>query len=735
VCGFAGFISYTNRMACSETTLKKMGAALRYRGPDDESCYQDEILSFVFRRLSIIDVEGGSQPIWNEDNSVFVAVNGEIYNHLELRDSLKNKHTFSTRSDSEILLHLYEEYGTNAFSMLNGMFAAVIWDKRQNKLILARDRLGIKPLYYTETQSGILFGSELKALLMHPECPRSLDWADMVVPGPLEKPAVPTYIKGVQHLPGGYFATCTSQQFTRTQYWDISDSFARPEKTGGDIEAIESSYFNLLQDSVKKRLMSDVPVGLFLSGGIDSSTIAALLAKETSNVHCFTVVERTTYKSGDVEQARNVCESLGLPFYPIYFDTDEIANNFSLSDMEGLICLIESPRFDPEWLFKSELHRAAKKLVPDLKVMLLGQGADEFCGGYSKYLGAHWKNWDDYINNEVTPSISQQVDLTNNIPERFHSYLNTRHFINENEAGIYNIKMKMLTYQLQHFNLWHEDRTSSYHGVESRVPFLDHRLVELLASIPEENQSKLFWNKQLLRNVSKKVLPDYPESHLKVPFFVSDDVVSIDEFIVSICKNIYPEFKEKYLDENNSPFLPEYIDTIYSKVTDGGNESYYQAWKLLEHMSICIFEGFCSNTSTYLDESYFIEKPSFPLIQDEEWDSIINGFDQGKKHVNTVQWTLNSKVTIPQNCEILNPLTENEGGTALVLLDSGQEKLRITIDDDHDWIVMLLDEMGRHVNEPKDVDYWSKRAKIPTEQLVGVLDNLVQGGFLSHVAN
>ena len=735
MCGFAGFISFTKTNSCSETILKNMGSALRYRGPDDESLYQDSFLSFVFRRLSIIDIEGGSQPIWNEDDSIFVAVNGEIYNHIELKQLLKNQHTFRSKSDSEILLHLYEEYGTEAFNMLNGMFAAVIWDKKQGKLLLARDRLGIKPLYYAEIPNGLLFASELKALLMHPECPRSLEWADMAVPGPQEQPEVPTYVKDVHHLPGGYHAQYSAQGLARTKYWDICNSFNQSNAAEQDIKKIESSYFTLLQDSVKKRLMSDVPVGLFLSGGIDSSTIAALLAKETTNVHCFTVVERTTYKSGDVEQARRVCESLGLPFYPIYYDTEEIAAKFKLDDFESLICLIESPRFDPEWLFKSELHRAAKKLVPELKVMLLGQGADEFCGGYSKYLGVNWKSWSDYIDNEVAPSISHQIDVANNIPERFQSCLNPRHFIKGSQPGIYNTKMKMLTYQLQHFNLWHEDRTSSYHGVESRVPFLDHRLVELLASVPEEYQPNLFWNKQLLRNASKKVLPDYPETHLKVPFFVSDDVVSIDEFVVSICKNIYPDFKVKYLNTGDSPFLTDYIETIYSKALEGGNESYYQAWKLLEHMSICIFEGFCNNTLTYLDELYFIEKPSLPLIEKDDWGMVIAGFEQPGKQTNTIQWTLSSKVNIPGNCEILNPLTEQEGATALVLLNDGQEKFRITIDDEHDWIVMLLDEMGRHINEPKDVDYWSKKSKIPSQQIVGVLDNLVQGGFLVHVAN
>ena len=171
-----------------------------------------------------------------------------------------------------------------------------------------------------------------------------------------------------------------------------------------------------------------------------------------------------------------------------------------------MVALIESPRFDPEWLFKSELHRAAKALVPDLKVMLLGQGADEFAGGYSTYLGSKWRHWDDYITHSVTPSIDQYVGQNLHLPERFNGALHQPDLINR-YASKYHLKMKMLTYQLQHFNLWHEDRTSSYHGIESRVPFLDHRLVELLASVPENQHPSLFWDKQIVRKCLSEQLP------------------------------------------------------------------------------------------------------------------------------------------------------------------------------------------------------------------------------------
>src|SRR5262245_30864974 len=183
MCGFAGFVSFDPRhqRAAAErrAILHAMGGQLARRGPDDETLFDDGILAFVFRRLSIVDVAGGRQPIWNEDRSVFVSVNGEIYNHAELRGTLREAHAFSTRSDSEIALHLHEERGPEFLALLNGMFALVLWDTRARRLLLARDRVGIKPLYYARTRDGLLFGSELKSLLAHPDCPTELNLADV----------------------------------------------------------------------------------------------------------------------------------------------------------------------------------------------------------------------------------------------------------------------------------------------------------------------------------------------------------------------------------------------------------------------------------------------------------------------------------------------------------------------------------------------------------------------------
>lgn len=734
MCGFAGLISFSGH-SCDKSQLSKMGQALRRRGPDEETIYQDEYLSFVFRRLSIIDLQGGTQPIWNEDHSIFVSVNGEIYNHRELKGSLAGTHQFRSDSDSEIVLHLYEELGAKAFDLLNGMYAIVIWDTKKRKLILARDRLGIKPLYYAETDEGIFFASELKALLMHPKCPREFNWGDMEGIGTQQKPNVSTYIKGMNFLPAGYFAQIESAHKIKiTEYWNIEDQFKKQFIATTNIEKIEQEYYSLLEDSVSKRLMSDVPVGLFLSGGIDSSIIAALIAKESKDIHCFTVVERTTYRSGDVELAKQVTSDLGLPLYPVFFNTNGIANNFKLADLEHLICLMESPRFDPEWLFKSELHRVAKQQVPELKVILLGQGADEFAGGYSKYLGSNWHSWDDYLMHAVAPSLKDSEMIINHVPERFCSKLNDTASSTDSNIGIYNKKMKSLVYQLQHFNLWHEDRTSAYHGIESRVPFLDHRLVELLAGIPHEYHEELFWDKKIVRNVLKKCLPKYPLDHKKVPFFVTDDISSIDSFAISICINIYTSFKEKYIECDGALFRSEDVEAHYEQVKKGNKLSYISAWELIEIMSICIFNQYINNAEDYLEKYFFIDKPPLPLVEESQWEDLKQEYDNSNPSNNTEAWQLDSKINIPIKFQILNPLTEEDGATELILLRKADGNLKISVNDDYYWVVMLLDAMGKHTDNPKDIEYWSKKADIPVEQLIGVVSNLVENGFIDRIS-
>ena len=730
MCGLAGVISFDSEKCCPEV-LKEMSRVLAHRGPDDESFYQDEFLSFTFRRLSIIDVESGQQPIWNEDDDIFIAVNGEIYNHVELRNKLKQEHTFKTNSDAEIVLHLYEEYGTDAIALLNGMFAIIIWDKRSNLLLLARDRLGIKPLYYTISDEKLIFASELKSLLMHPECSRELEWGDLDILNLQQQNNISTYVENVHYLSAGTYAIFDQKNgFTKSKYWEIDTAIKSPSrKTAIEIMA---DYQSLLEDSVQKRLMSDVPLGVFLSGGIDSSLITALASRTHSQLHCFTVVERTTYRAGDVQQARDVAKQLNIPFYPVLFDTNKIADEFDLAGLEEMVCLIESPRFDPEWLFKSELHRAAKHYVPDLKVILLGQGADEFAGGYSNSLGAGNSCWNDYLES-ISPSLKYYRNKERNIPERLNRLMCSNN--SSIKTDCYHEKMKLLVNQMQYFNLWHEDRTSSYHSIESRVPFLDHRIVELLASIPEDMHAELFWDKSIVRNALHNSIDNYPKEKKKIPFFVTDDISSINEFAWKICTNIYEDFRKKYLEDNNCIVDIVLCEELFDDVLRRRHDMYDSAWQLIEIMTIAIFAKYLMNPSVYLDNNTSKIKEPLPLVLDSEWDKLNNDFLAPVYNINAINCTGDDIINIPKHCEILNPLTESEGNTCLILSSKGKQVRRISLDDQCYWLVQVIDEMGRHINAPKTINYWLERSGAETQVFYALVNQLVTGGLLEKVDN
>ena len=712
-----------------------MGSAIARRGPDEQTFYDDETLSFVFRRLSIIDVDGGQQPIWNEDESIFVAVNGEIYNHRELRETLEANHTFRTRSDSEVVLHLYEEHGEACFERLNGMFAIVLWDAKRKKLLLARDPLGIKPLYYTLVDGGLIFASELKALLMHPECPRELAWNDLEIIGVQQKAAVSTYIKDVHFLAGGCYATISADEpFACKHFWRIDEHFRHePGSVGAD--QYQEDYARLVEDAVRKQLMSDVPVGLFLSGGIDSSLIAAIAAGETQDLHCFTVVERTTVLAGDVQQAFKVCDELGLPLYAALFDVEALAEQFTFEDFERQIAMIESPRFDPEWYFKNELHKFAKREVPDLKVMLIGQGADEFAGGYSRRLGVDNKSWDDYLADEVDPELSFYAAQQHGVPSRFDSLLREVYLnrIGNVQPHDYHSKMRLLTYQLQHFNLWHEDRSSSYEGVESRVPFLDHRIVELAASIPDCDHEELFWDKSIVRSTLKKWLPDYPKDKEKVAFFVTDRVSVIDDFVVSIARKLYPQFEREFLHGDDCPFDAREVEKIHQRIVEPGAGLYDNAWYLLEIMSVCVFERLCREPARMLEIVARPSKTAIRRIDRDEFTEIERRFLSEPTGPAGRTWRPDTCIRTARDCRILMSLGGGEEPVSLVLMRDGKIANNVDIPPGHDWVLAFFERLCDLGAECQDLQYWSQATNLDMQTLVNTLDPLVNFGYLEQV--
>lgn len=524
--------------------LERMGLQLARRGPDDEKRYCDDALSLVFRRLSIVDVDKGSQPLWNEDCTVLVAVNGEIYNHRDLRAGLKDEHVFRTDSDCEIVVHLYEELGVEAFSRFNGIFAICIWDLRERKLVLARDHLGVKPMFFSDGPDRFLFASEIKALRAHPKCSTELNWDDLHLGGPrdgMHDPRyslrLPSYVKGIDILPGGHYLTVQDGRRSGPRaYWRMED--ARVD-VPNDAAALCERYADLLEDAVRIQLMSDVPVGLFLSGGLDSCTIAAIAKRYLPGIRCLNIVEETVEASGDAEAARDLAAHLDLSFSQVRFQADHFLARqpLGLAELEYFVWMLDTPFLDPEIFFKHEAHRFLKTERPDLKVVLLGQGADEFAGGYSNSYATPQASWDHYLRTQRIAAF----------PAPYRDWID-RDRLRDRNAMTYRSIMRNFTCSLQRYNLWHEDRTSASQGVESRVPFLDRRLVEFQWSIPESFHAELFWDKEIVRKAASRWLPERFCRRRKVPFFQGTDMSSVTQMFFVLFRNAWPSFIEKYVD-------------------------------------------------------------------------------------------------------------------------------------------------------------------------------------------
>jgi asparagine synthase (glutamine-hydrolysing) len=368
--------------AVDRDALLAMTAALRHRGPDDDGFYVEQGedgtgVGLGFRRLSIIDLETGDQPIANEDGSVQIVFNGEIYNFPELRRELQSRgHRFATAADTEVIVHLYEEEGPRCVGRLNGMFAFALWDAKARELLLARDRFGKKPLYYAEVDGGLLFASELKALLPHPRCPRELDLDAFSRYLALEYVPTPFSIfAGVSKLPGGHLLRWRRGSTSIERYWDVPFH--------GDIEPVDEDQYaeeltGLLRAAVKRRLISDVPLGAFLSGGIDSSSVVALMASELPSR------DIKTFSIGFEDQSFD--ESAHARRVADHFGTDHHEDVFTARTMLDLLPTVadflDEPFADASILPTYLLSRFTRDSVT---VALGGDGSDELFAGYPTF--------------------------------------------------------------------------------------------------------------------------------------------------------------------------------------------------------------------------------------------------------------------------------------------------------------------------------------------------------------
>jgi len=397
MCGICGIFHLRANLPANEGALRDMNQQLTHRGPDDAGILVSENVGLAMRRLSIIDLQSGHQPISNEDGSIWIVYNGEIYNHTELRNRLTAKgHVYRTHSDTESIVHLYEEYGPDCVQHLRGMFAFVLWDKKKELLFGARDRLGIKPFYYQLGEDTLLFGSEIKALLAYPGVraefnPRVL--SEYLAFGYVS--GEETFFQGIRKLPAAHrFQLGPDGQVRIERYWDLKiqqDAELQPR------EIYVKRYRELLEDAVSSHLMSDVPLGVFLSGGLDSSAVAALTARirGAEPIQTFSVGYAEQAFS-ELPYARTVAQHIGSRHHEVLVNEAEFFDT-----LPAVIWHEDEPVC---WTSSVPLYYLAKLARQHVVVVLTGEGSDETLGGYTRYAWTLWNSRMDRAYRAVVPS-------------------------------------------------------------------------------------------------------------------------------------------------------------------------------------------------------------------------------------------------------------------------------------------------------------------------------------------
>ncbi len=526
MCGIAGFVNTAEAPDARERefVLERMCRVIRHRGPDDQGTLVAEKVALGMRRLSIIDLAGGHQPMTTGDGTASIVFNGEIYNYRDLQSELAARgHRFQTNSDTETIVHAYEEYGNACVEHLRGMFAFAIWDSQRKELMLARDRVGKKPLYYTLTSSGtFVFGSELKSLLEHPEVTREISPEALdayltfgYVPDPL------CILRGIHKLPPGHFLTFRAGRVALTQYWDFR--FATEKSTGARrAEDYLDELRELLDEAVRIRLISDVPLGAFLSGGIDSSAVVGLMARHSERpVKTFSIgFNEDSYD--ELKYARIAAAHFGTEHHE-FIVTPDICHL-----VDELAWHFDEPFADPSALPTYMVSKLARAHVT---VALSGDGGDELFAGYTRYLvegqrapfervprvlrqnlmqplsrrlphGAWGRNYLHNVSLDGVDRFLDSVSVFTRLTKRslytsdFRSHLENNHMAGAHfrrlaKQGRASDPLDMLLYldsktYLPGDILTKVDRMSMAVSLEARAPLLDHKLIEFVTRIPAQ---------------------------------------------------------------------------------------------------------------------------------------------------------------------------------------------------------------------------------------------------------
>jgi asparagine synthase (glutamine-hydrolysing) len=617
MCGIAGFIDLWDTSAGRATQdraqiLRNMCDVIRHRGPDDDGSMLKDGVALGMRRLAIIDLAGGHQPISGEDASATVVFNGEIYNFLELQPQLEGRgHVFRTRSDTEAIVHAYEEYGTACVDHLRGMFAFAIWDERERRLFIARDRAGEKPLYYTITPGGtFVFGSELKALLEHPEVRRetsaeSLDayFSLGYVPDPL------SIFKDIKKLPPGHFLTFSNGRVEIKQYWDFAYESNGSQR--GEDDYLEELR-ELLDEAVRIMLVSDVPLGAFLSGGVDSSTVVALMARHMGQpVKTFSIgFHEDSYN--ELKYARMTAKHFGTDHHE-FFVTPEIC-----SVVDELAWHFDEPFADSSAIPTYMVSKLAREHVT---VVLSGDGGDELFAGYTRYVTERRRRayalvpralrqglmqpvsrrlphgtWGrNYLNNVAQDPLDRYLDTVSVFTGLNKRSLYTGDFFNElgdhdqvaasfREFGDH-VKTSKLLDSLLYIDsktylpgdiLTKVDRMSMAVSLETRVPLLDHKLIDFVTHIPASMKMSGLQTKHLFKRAIKDLIPaeviDRPKQGFGVP---------LQEWINRQLRERIRDTLTDTRTRQRGYVSPRYVDVLLDEHERGRRDHSMALWSLL----------------------------------------------------------------------------------------------------------------------------------------------------------
>jgi asparagine synthase (glutamine-hydrolysing) len=563
VCGIAGIVSADGLGPDDVASAQRMRDVLTHRGPDGAGLHVDPHAVLVHRRLSIVDLAGGHQPLCNEDDTVWITYNGEIYNHAEVRPVLEARgHRYRTKSDTETIVHAYEEWGDECVHRFRGMFAFAVWNAPERRLLLVRDRLGVKPLYWARVGDRLLFASEIKSILASGLIAAQAN--EEVIPELLAArytSGVDTLFRGIFKLLPGHRLTFQHGVVRVEQYWDLPLDGPDPALEDVDDRQLVEQFRSLLQESVRLRLMADVPLGMFLSGGIDSSAVAALMAREVDRpIDAFSVAFADRAFS-ELTYAREVARAVGANSHEVVIDDTDF-----FEALPRLVWHEDEPIAHPSSV---PLHFVSALAREHVKVVLTGEGSDELLAGYGKYPRAllNWRAGGVYERLVPSPLRSVIADVVvPRVPGTVGRYAR-RSFLAmprrpeamflDNFAGMpLRVQRQLLSGRcsagnpyarsLEYFGrvngangmlgrllytdvktylvelLMKQDQMSMSASIESRVPFLDHVLVEFVSRLPERVKLRRLTTKWILREAMRGLLPERilnrPKMGFPVPF-------------------------------------------------------------------------------------------------------------------------------------------------------------------------------------------------------------------------